>query len=66
MAWVNSRLFIELSVVAYRLAKGLAKASHSGSANEAGARIVAKHPVPRYLIRDNNHRDWAISGPEDA
>jgi hypothetical protein len=66
MAWVNSRLFIELSVVAYRLAKGLAKASHSASANVAGTRIVAKRSVPRYLMRDNNHRDRAISGPEDA
>jgi hypothetical protein len=62
MAWVNSRLFIELSVVAYRLGQ----ASHSASANVAGTRIVAKRSVPRYLMRDNNHRDRAISGPEDA
>jgi hypothetical protein len=61
MAWVNSRLFIELSVVAYRLAK-----PRIGSGECRGRRIVAKPAVPRYLMEDNNHRDRAISGLEDA
>ncbi|MEY9127312.1 hypothetical protein ABIA09_006874 [Bradyrhizobium yuanmingense] len=51
--------------VAYRREKDVAR-RRSALTNLAGASIVAKRPVPRYLIGDKNHRDRAISGPEDA